>query len=374
MGIRKYRRKGQEVLLLYNQMSQLSRRLQTIGPLSSMRAYREAVRKYNTLRGRVEEMIGISNYEYDELPSIHTLPGDRINKLFSKYSNAAGGIVVAIWLSLIIVLALVPPIAKSLGANPNSLGLSIVVLARYTLMLSPVVVFTLTVISSAFDPRGGSDLREKIADLEEVFANFVIIEYPDLGEEMWPSRGKIRLPSKNPESVEATETFTRIELAISDSAIEKGFKDVSTYDLEQAKNAYRAGAFKACIVMLGAVLEGVMLGTLRRTEVINMIRSDEDPPAVLKRLGLRGGTKADLADKIADTLGFEEYRQTVQYYIPEIESLKIEGIQTFRNAVHPWRTVRNPEIYGDPDRTRAMNHLTALALLVDCILAWNPWE
>ena len=118
--------------------------------------------------------------------------------------------------------------------------------------------------------------------------------------------------------------------------------------------------------MLGAVLEGLMLGTIRRPEVLQRIKTD--PPEVVKKLGLHD---PQLADKIAEKLTFEDYKAIIHHLMPEIEKLQVEGIQTFRNAIHPWKTVKEP-IYADPDQTRAIHHLTSLELLARYILSWTP--
>lgn len=159
----------------------------------------------------------------------------------------------------------------------------------------------------------------------------------------------------------------RIKKEIEASSFEDTFKEIALYDLEQAKLAYRSGAFKACIVMLGAVLEGLMLGTIRRPEVLQRIKTDS--PEVVKKLGLHD---PQLADKIAEKLTFEDYKAIIHRLIPEIEKLKVEGIQTFRNTIHPWKTVKEPAIYKNPSQTRAMLHLTSLELLAHHILSWTP--
>ena len=140
-------------------------------------------------------------------------------------------------------------------------------------------------------------------------------------------------------------------------------------DLEQARMAYETGAFKACVVMLGAVLEGMMLGTVRRSEVLSTLRTDPNVPRAVSRLGLND---PQLEDKIAEELGFEDYKAIIHYLVPEIERLKVESIQSFRNAIHPWKTVKEPTVYAEPDQTRATNHLTSLALLAPRILSWTP--
>jgi hypothetical protein len=171
------------------------------------------------------------------------------------------------------------------------------------------------------------------------------------------------------ENEDWNKAFQLILSSINASSIEPKLKEIATYDLNQAQRAYQAGAFKASIVMLGAVLEGIMLGTLRRIDVLEKIRVDIEPPKPIKKLGVND---PQLADKIADNLGFEDYKNAISFLIPEIEKDKVENIQTFRNAVHPWKTVENPTIYAEPDQIRAMSHITSLVILARHILLWIP--
>jgi len=174
-------------------------------------------------------------------------------------------------------------------------------------------------------------------------------------------------PSLEIKLEDAEGFLARIKKEIEASSLEEDFKEIALYDLEQAKLAYQSRAFKACIVMLGAVLEGLMLGTIRRPEVLQRIQTD--PPKIVKELGLND---PQLADKIAGELGFEDYKNIIHHLMPDIEKLHVEGIQTFRNTIHPWKTAKEPAIYKDPSQTRAMVHLTSLQLLAQHILSWTP--
>jgi hypothetical protein len=184
-----------------------------------------------------------------------------------------------------------------------------------------------------------------------------------------------KCPKSDESSVLKTDTsgwdtpFRTILEGIKASSIEPKLKEVAIYDLEQAQKAYSAQAYKACIVMLGAVLEGIMLGTLRRVDVIYYIQASPNPPTELKQIGIQD---PQLADKIAQKLSFEVFKNVLHDLAPEIEKDKIQNIQTFRNTIHPWNTVTDPEIYADPDEIRAIYHLTSLAILARYILQWSP--
>lgn len=168
--------------------------------------------------------------------------------------------------------------------------------------------------------------------------------------------------------------FETISCTIENSDIDQEFKDVALYDLEQARISYESGAFKACIVMLGAVIEGLMLGVIRKDATLNvMIASPKDAPKVaqnIKKFRLTSFTNPkELAEKISDDLGFEAYKNITLHFKPEIEKLKIEGIQNFRNSIHPWESIKKPTVFRDPSQIRALNYLTSLSLLAERILS-----
>ena len=169
---------------------------------------------------------------------------------------------------------------------------------------------------------------------------------------------------------EKDDCFKSIKHAITNSDIDPRFKKVGLRDLEQAQIAYEARAFKACIVMLGAVLEGLMLGAIRKEATLEGIIADPmNAPKVLLQFGLKQSPKPEeLAKKISEKLTFEDFKNITVHLKPEIEKLKIEGIQNFRNSIHPWKSINEPGVFDDPCRTRAMNYLTALSILVDNIL------
>lgn len=179
-----------------------------------------------------------------------------------------------------------------------------------------------------------------------------------------------------PPAREAQTTFSNIRSAVEASVLEQEFKDIILYDLEQARLAYYNQAYKACVIMLGAVVEGLMLATLRRPEVIELMIKDLNPPASLN--GMRGMRNAIYTDRsvfaqdLGTRLGFEEYRKTIQFYLPQSQHLGIVDVQRFRNAVHPWNCVQQPDVFGRYTAARALAHLASLEPLANFLLAWNP--
>ena len=173
------------------------------------------------------------------------------------------------------------------------------------------------------------------------------------------------------------ELWDGIKTKVASSIIGEGLKSVSLSDLRQAHMAYGSQAYKACVVMLGSVLEGVMLGALSTVRGLAAIRNDPDLPGnITGKNGIGGVSKPEyaadshLARALADKLSFDDYRVLVEKYIPGLSKLGVENIQHFRNAVHPSRVLGNPTIYGDFDKTRAITYISSLLKLVEVMVAW----
>jgi hypothetical protein len=182
------------------------------------------------------------------------------------------------------------------------------------------------------------------------------------------------VPHANKPGGGTDQFFSAIKDEIAGSSIEPDFKKIAVYDLGQARRAYEAGAYKACVVMLGAVLEGLILGTLRREGVLEWIRTECDIPKDIsqKLHGIQYPAYREdsmLANALADELSFEDYRKLIRDYIQDIDQLGVQDIQSFRNAIHPWKVVQNPTIYGDYDQARALNHLSSLVHLTRHLLS-----
>ncbi|MCP4402779.1 MAG: ATP-binding protein [bacterium] len=218
------------------------------------------------------------------------------------------------------------------------------------------------------------DKNGKKCPFSEEFGRFIQQLNPE-----FPSKGGnkiISLPIPPSELVEAEMFMDDIRKVIEESDIGHEFKKTALYDLEQARVTYKSEVYKACVVMLGAVLEGLMLGTLHRAEVLDEMKNDPD---LSSKIRLRGGIQhSDYSDKalfakaIAEQLNFEKFKELISIFIPEIEKLKIEGIQQFRNAVHPWKGIQEPTVYAEFDRARAITHISSLHILAHHILSWTP--
>lgn len=169
---------------------------------------------------------------------------------------------------------------------------------------------------------------------------------------------------------ERKECFESIKCAIENSTIDQQFKDVALYDLEQAKASYEKRAFKASIVMFGAIVEGLMLGVIRTDIVLEpMMLNPKNAPKDIRKLGLSNFSKSkNLADKISEELKFENFKRIIVHIKPNIDQLEIQRIQNLRNTIHPWESIKKPEIYRDPGPKIAINCLSSLSLLAEKIL------
>ena len=234
-------------------------------------------------------------------------------------------------------------------------------------------------IMEGSDSVAVSEIAERLKEVEISTDDLsrIIEELAKEKEWDWTTDGTHRryTPSPPPLSEsERKEYFNGIKSAIENGNIEQRFKDIALYDLEQARVSYESRAFKACIVMLGAVIEGLMLGAIRKeTTLKTMIANPTDAPGAVKKIKkfrLTSFSKPeDLAKNISEHLGFEDYKNITVHLKPEIEKLQITGIQHFRNSIHPWKSIEKPNIFHDPSQARAMHYLTALSILAEEILA-----
>lgn len=178
----------------------------------------------------------------------------------------------------------------------------------------------------------------------------------------------------SPPSREAQSFIGNIRESVLSSSLEQEFKDIILYDLDQARLAYYNQAYKACVIMLGAVLEGLMLGRLRQPDMMERILADTNLPKQLKEK-LKGQRnpiyidRAAFAQALATELNFDDYRELIYRYIPILKELGIEHIQHFRNAIHPWLSIHKPTVYKTNTAARAITYLGSLEIMAREILS-----
>lgn len=178
-----------------------------------------------------------------------------------------------------------------------------------------------------------------------------------------------RSSNQRNDTSESDALFLSIIDLLKKSVLPQQFKSIVLCDILESQKAYQAESFKGCVVMLGAALEGVMLGTLQRSDVITFISTCPTVPGPLRRIGTRS---PNLADKIGNDLSFEDYKQCIYELVPGSNTLGVDNIQDFRNAIHPWKTILEPLKYGTFDRPRALHYIASFKKIFDALHGWTP--
>ena len=171
------------------------------------------------------------------------------------------------------------------------------------------------------------------------------------------------------ETQESDAIFAEIDSLLDNSLLPQQYKSIIAGDVVEAQLAYRSGAFKACVVMLGAALEGMMLGTLVRTDVLISLANSTNPPGSVRRIGNRDPL---LADKIGGDLSFEDYKVCIHELVSGSDDLGVDNIQSFRNAIHPWKSIQEPLKYNAFDRARALHYVGSLKKILEALSQWTP--
>lgn len=172
-------------------------------------------------------------------------------------------------------------------------------------------------------------------------------------------------------SPEISRMFNQIRAAIRLSQFSTQMIDVIVEDSFEAQKSFANEAYKSCVVMLGAVLEGIMIGLLTRSDVLNHLSSMSNPPKPISSLGYKN---QKLADLISTKLSFEDLKNSLLTLVPQIERLQVASLQSFRNHIHPSVALKNLQSgkASKVSRKRAVYHLTSLALISECIVNWKP--
>lgn len=168
-----------------------------------------------------------------------------------------------------------------------------------------------------------------------------------------------------------SELFSQ-EMANQD--IDTKILEIASNDLNQAILAFQGQAYKSCVIMLGAVLEGVMLWKILspsvmtevKTSVVNKEGRFLDIENNTKRYG--GAHDAHFEENIAIKGSYETYKNVINALIPGVKT-GIKTIQDFRNAIHPNKLLRNPE-YDDFSQERAIEFTAAAVSIIKKIVAY----
>lgn len=182
------------------------------------------------------------------------------------------------------------------------------------------------------------------------------------------------LAGSKTDTQESDSIFANISQLVDESHLAPDYKAVVTGDLTEAQKAFHARAFKGCVVMLGAALEGVMLGTLTRKDVLTEIKTSPSPPPLYSRTNKKkiGAHDPGLERRISEELDFETCKACIHHLVPPVKSLGVDDIQSFRNAVHPSKAIKEPGMYDDFCHARAVHYIGSLKKIVEVLCRWVP--
>jgi hypothetical protein len=94
-----------------------------------------------------------------------------------------------------------------------------------------------------------------------------------------------------------------------------------------------------------------------------------NPPVPIRRIGNRDPR---LPDKIGNELSFEDYKVCIHDLVAGSDALGVDNIQSFRNAIHPWKAIQEPLKYGSFDPARALHYIGSFKKILDALAHWRP--
>nr|P25280.1 RecName: Full=Putative type II restriction enzyme HgiDII; Short=R.HgiDII; AltName: Full=Endonuclease HgiDII; AltName: Full=ORF68 [Herpetosiphon aurantiacus]CAA38942.1 orf 68 [Herpetosiphon giganteus] len=181
-------------------------------------------------------------------------------------------------------------------------------------------------------------------------------------------------PSPPPKQ-EITTAFREMKNLVKNSNIPNQMKNIILYDIQQAAYAYKGTSFKACIVMLGAILEGVMLGTIQRTDVLEYLIALPQVPKPLSDLGPRNPKFADrtvLAQYIGTTFSFQDCKEIIELCVQGTNKLGVDILQTVRNSIHPGSVLKDMKQLARFNHQSAVGYIAKLHEIINLVILWNP--
>jgi hypothetical protein len=165
------------------------------------------------------------------------------------------------------------------------------------------------------------------------------------------------------------DIFRSIKSLVNESKIEENLKKIIKRDITEALRAFDAKAWKACIAMIGTTLEGVMLGTLLRPDVLAEVLRNRSSKT-LGKINLFNASIIDHRSFIIEKISFEVLRLWIGEIIPPTRNFDAIKIQQFRNLIHPAVSLQN--INTPVNQIRAVNLLSGCKLNVEVILNYEP--
>lgn len=135
----------------------------------------------------------------------------------------------------------------------------------------------------------------------------------------------------------------------------KATKTLLLADFEEVARTYQSEAYKACVVMCGAVMEGLLLGNLERAKSIKLLQGAGRLTNLTVKEIRRKLQEASLEDLINHTRG----SNCIDGFTDEVARM----VQRCRNSVHPGRVLRGDEVLDAFDKKAADLALSFLNVL-----------
>lgn len=127
--------------------------------------------------------------------------------------------------------------------------------------------------------------------------------------------------------------------------------------------------------MLGAILEGVMLGTIQRTDVLEYLITLQTVPKPLSDLGPRNPKFADrtvLAQYIGTTFSFQDCKEIIELCVQGTNKLGVDILQTVRNSIHPGSVLKDMKQLARFNHQSAVGYIAKLHEIINLVILWNP--
>lgn len=131
------------------------------------------------------------------------------------------------------------------------------------------------------------------------------------------------------------------------------------YDLKESEKCYKAGAHKACVVMLGAFIEGVMIGFVSDEYLQAFIRNERD-----KNPNSYGSFKKYF-EALDNSQTKEESKQlSFENLVQKLKDLiggdDAKDIQYYRNAIHPRKVWNREYELAEFEEVTALSRLSSV--------------
>jgi len=197
-------------------------------------------------------------------------------------------------------------------------------------------------------------LSRKILDFEMVDS---IEDYLEIRKRDRPERSAIS--SGSPVSAGPTDesvTIDEIRSSLNGLPFLKATTAHLLADFEETAKAYQNGAYKACVVMCGAVMEGLLLGNLERARNIKLLWD----AGRLTDFETYGDVRNKLRQtSLEDLINHTRKSSCIDGFTDEMAKM----VQRCRNSVHPGRVLRGDEVFDAFDRRVADLALSFLNVL-----------